>query len=448
MALLEEDDQTLKSGLIARLSRRFFDKTLDINILFFNLLAITGIIAGLVVAVISAVTGRSIIVIIGDLEVAALFFLLLCIAERYKCYHLCSWIVVVAVFMLLFPMIFFYSGGYQGGMLCFFILAITFTAFLLKSPMERAVAIYFEAIIYLTCCLMAFYMPEIVLAFDEAQDYFFDSLIGFAVCSILLVIVAQTRIRMYQERQTQVLELTRELEARAKTLEHYDKMKNDFLATVAHEVNTPLAIISAYSNDTIDMLKEDPLDMDEITRNQRVIEAKVKQIDHIILDLMDYTAIENGRLPLSREPLKLSVFLRRKCNAHISQIGSNRLEYFLQPGLPKLWIDPFRIEQVMDNLISNAARYTKGGSITVELSRKDGCQFVSVADTGEGMDPEVAAVALRQYVSTKADSWRHGIGLYLCRQIVVAHGGDIWIESEKGKGTTVTFCLKEDKPNE
>ena len=79
--------------------------------------------------------------------------------------------------------------------------------------------------------------------------------------------------------------------------------------------------------------------------------------------------------------------------------------------------------------------------ITVKLTRTDKNQIVGVTDTGEGMDMEMARIALKQYVSTKADYWRHGIGLYICRQIITAHGGDIWIDSEKGRGTTVTVTL-------
>ena len=67
-----------------------------------------------------------------------------------------------------------------------------------------------------------------------------------------------------------------------------------------------------------------------------------------------------------------------------------------------------------------------------------------VRDNGEGMDDEMVRIALRQYVSTKADYWRHGIGLYICRRIVLAHGGDIRIESELGQGTAIYFTLLED----
>jgi len=224
-------------------------------------------------------------------------------------------------------------------------------------------------------------------------------------------------------------------------------MKSDFLATVAHEINTPLAIISASSQDTLDLLKETPLNTEEITDNQMMIERRVKLIDNILLDLMDTVAIEKGRLSLNRHPVNLGELLKNVCDIQFKQIdiNNNSIIYDFQPDLPYIWVDPSRLEQVMINLLSNAVRYTDNGIITIKLIKTENKQIVSVIDNGEGMDVEMARVILKQYVSTKADYWRHGIGLYICRQIIAAHGGDIWIKSEKGHGTSVFFSLTEEE---
>jgi len=97
----------------------------------------------------------------------------------------------------------------------------------------------------------------------------------------------------------------------------------------------------------------------------------------------------------------------------------------------------------MRNLLSNAVRHTTDGSITIKLSRDDDKQIVSVIDTGEGMDTEIVNSVFKRYVSTKQNYWRHGVGLIACRYIVNAHGGEIWVNSEKGAGTTVFFSLPE-----
>jgi signal transduction histidine kinase len=88
-------------------------------------------------------------------------------------------------------------------------------------------------------------------------------------------------------------------------------------------------------------------------------------------------------------------------------------------------------------------RHTQNGKITVGIRRSEKTQTVTVADTGEGMDAETARVVLKSYVSSKTDYWRHGIGLNVCRKVVAAHGGELWIESEKGRGAAIHFTLGE-----
>jgi signal transduction histidine kinase len=227
---------------------------------------------------------------------------------------------------------------------------------------------------------------------------------------------------------------------------HYDKIKSDFLATVAHEVNTPLAIIAASSNDTLDLLEEIPLNLKDIAKNQQVIEKKVKLIDSIILDLMDNVIITNNKIILNRQPLSLYNVVKNVCEAQIKamNLNNNSILFDLRSDLPVIWADSLRVEQVVANLLTNAVHHTKDGEITISLTRDKNGQTVCVRDNGEGMDEAFAQAALEQYISTKADGWRHGIGLYLCRRIIETHGGKLWIESVKNVGTSVFFTLSEE----
>jgi len=351
--------------------------------------------------------------------------------------------------MTAFPALFFYSGGNKGGMVCYFMIAIIFTSFILEKN-ERIFALILEFILYTACCLFNYYKPELTFSISSEHMYFADSIINFLTASILLLLAIMLRTRISYINHERIQELNRELEARSETLMRYNKMKGDFLGTVAHEINTPLAIIAASSQDTLDILKASPLNLDEVRENQKIIGNRVKLIDSILLDLMDTVAIENGRLPLKRQPIKMKKFLKAICDAQFYQtdVNNNNIMYEMQPNLQDIWIDPMRIEQVVTNLLSNAMRYTKEGTIKIRLFREDDKQIVCISDNGEGMDAEVAQVALKQYVSTKTDYWRHGIGLNVCRNIIAAHGGDIWIESEKGHGTSIYFSFKEDEGDE
>jgi len=423
----------------------FFDQSLEFQVQIFNLLAIIGLISGVGFAVIDGMLGDSIATVIIQLAIAALSLITLLVAGKKKCYNICSWILVVAVFLVMFSALFFFCGGYKSGAAYIFFIGFTFTAILLNKY-ERATALVVELILYISCLLIVYFRPETARILPAESDYLFSTILNFTATSVIILIAVMMRTRLSNNHRRQVEEFNRELLARNETLARYDHMKSEFLATVAHEINTPLAVIAASSNDAIDLLGESPLNIDEIIENQVIIEKRVKLIDGILMDLMDIAAIENGRLSLNRQNISLTDLLKSVCDVQFKRLntGANSLVYDISPGLPKLWADPQRIEQVMTNLLSNACLHTVDGVITVELKQSEGCQIVSVIDTGAGMDAETARVVFREYVSTKADYWRHGIGLPLCRRIIMAHNGDIWVESEKGRGTTISFSLNEE----
>jgi len=434
-----------KSRITAKFLDKYFDKNYDLHVLTYNLLTFVGIIGLISVAVITLLLFDSALVAVVDLVLAALMYMFLRIADRKKCYRLCTWLQVILIFMLMFPFIYFRTGGYRGLMPPFFVLAIAFTAFL-HFRLDLVVAVSLELLIYIGCSLVDYFRPGFIAPLIYETNNISNSIVGYVMAGLLLLLNIVIRTHIINERQKQVRELNRELKARNETLIRYDLMKSDFLATVAHEINTPLAIITAGSSDTLDLLKESPLNLDEIIENQKLIERRVKHIDSILLDLMDTVALENGRISLSRQPLDLAELLRNICDPMVKRtdLKGNVFEYDIQDDLPQIWADAPRIEQVMVNLLSNSINHTTGGRIVVKLERDVDTQIVSVADTGAGMDEETVRVVLRQYVSTKADYWRHGMGLYICRRIIMAHGGEIWIDSVEGHGTTVSFSLRED----
>ena len=429
-------------NFISRFITARFDKNLDIQVQVFNLLTMVGMAGGVGVALVAALIKENIAIIGIDLSVALLSYGLLRFAEKKKCHHFCTWLIVVLVFMLMFPVLFFYCGGYKSGAAYAFMTGLVYTALLLDKA-ERNTALTVEFVLYVACCLVSYFKPEMASHLPSELDYLIVTILNFTITCVFVLSVLLIRNRMLRSRQTQIQELNRELEARNESLAKYDQMKSDFLATVAHDINTPLAVISASSSDTLDLLKEMPLDMEEIIKNQMVIERRVKLIDSIILDLMDTVAIENGRLSLNRQPVNLSELLEIVCSTQFEKLDTNKnsIIYDFEPGLPEVWADPVRIEQVITNLLSNAVHFTKNGVITVKLAQTDKGQAVSVSDNGEGMDEKTAQSALKQYVSTKTDYWRHGIGLHICRRIIMAHGGEIWIDSEKGRGTKISFTL-------
>ena len=427
-----------------RILNPYFNETIPHEAKIFNLLAFFGMAAGIVFPILIIILKENIVTAAIDFSVALVSLALLIVARKWNCYRLCSWIFIVIVFFIFFPSMFITGGGYKSGLVYVFSLAFFFTSILLGKN-DRSIAIAIEFVLYIGCMMLAYYRPELVHETTEESVYFLITTLNFVIISLILLSAFLIQARMFNERHDQVQELNRELEAQNETLAQYDKMKSDFLATVAHEINTPLAIIAASSNDTIDLLEETPLNMDEITENQEIIVMRVKAIDNILLDLMDIVAIEKGRIPLSQSLVDIGELLKSSCDARMKlpDRNGNEIVYDIQAPLKKVWADQHRIEQVVVNLLSNAIRHTKDGTITVKLTREKDNQIVSVADNGEGMDSEAVKAAFTRYTSKREYYWRHGIGLAVCRRIIEAHGGEIRVESEKGRGTKITFTLSE-----
>ena len=342
-------------------------------------------------------------------------------------------------FLIVFPVMFFTSGGYHGGMPAFFVFAIIFTVLMLEKRRALIVSLL-EIVLYIGLCLVAYHFPHFVTPFATEADRLADILLAFVSVSTVCGIVLYFHLKEYNQQQLLLEEQNRRLRS-------LDNAKSTFLTTVAHEIKNPLSSISLHARDTSELLEEEPLDFSLMQENLRTIEQSVMRIDRIVLDLMDTVSIEQGRLALSLVPSDLGALLHsveKDFNSHPSS-GNNQLVLTIQSDLPEISADPERLIQVITNLISNADRHTQNGTITISLTGEPGWQTICVSDTGTGMSEEMRKNALKGYVSADKDYWRHGIGLYVCHQIITAHGGKIWLKSQEGEGTQVFFSLPEEE---
>ena len=415
-----------------------FSPTLDFRVRLFNILASGGTIISLIMAFLSFGTGSwgNVLINFALVVISGGLFLYSYYSGKYQ---RCYLITIVLIFLIVFPIMFFTSGGYHGGMPAFFVFAIIFTVLMLEKWRALIVSLL-EIVLYMGLCLVAYHFPDSVTPFATEKDRLADVLLAFVSVSIVCGIVLYFHLKEYNQQQI----LLKEQNQRLRSL---DNAKSTFLTTVAHEIKNPLNSISLHARDTSELLEEDPLDFSLMQENLHTIEQSVMRIDRIVLDLMDTVSIEQGRLALSLVPSDLGALLHsveKDFGSHPSP-GNNQLVLTIQPNLPEISADPERLIQVVTNLLSNAERHTRNGIITISLSGGPRWQTICVSDTGSGMSEEMRKNALKGYVSADKDYWRHGIGLYVCHQIITAHGGKIWIESEEGKGTRVFFSLPEEE---
>jgi len=224
-----------------------------------------------------------------------------------------------------------------------------------------------------------------------------------------------------------------------------ERLKDEFFALVSHELRTPLTSIIGY----LDLLLEG--EAGEISDRQRrflgVIERNARRLLRLVGDLLFAAQVEAGTLSLAHEPVDLEAVVCEAVEAGRPRAEQANVALAAETEpVPELQGDSERLGQVLDNLISNALKFTPaGGSVTVGLHRRNGAAVVSVADTGIGIPPAEQVRLFERFYRTSSATERSipgiGLGLSISRAIALGHGGAISVQSEEGRGTTFTVEL-------
>lgn len=227
-------------------------------------------------------------------------------------------------------------------------------------------------------------------------------------------------------------------------LKEVERLKSQFVMTASHELKTPLTSIGM----SIDLLLEGATDRLDERQNQLLAtaHAEVRRLKHLVEELLDLERIEAGRieLELDRVPVSLLWEQVRKIFAPQAQAQGVEIRAELPPELPPVRADANKITWVLTNLVSNALRYVDQGGHVCVAARQAGDQLrLSVRDDGIGIPPEYQAKIFDKFVQVHgpAEHQGAGLGLAICREIVRAHRGAIWVESAPGAGSTFTFTL-------
>ena len=419
---------------IKNFTARIFDSGIDFRIRLFTVLAIAGVGISAATLVLNIITSMWTSAILSALLTLLSAGLLIFTYKTGK-YQIGYTVTIVTIFMIFFPMLFFASGGYKSGMPSMFIFAVLFTVLMLDGIKALLVSLA-EISEYIAVSVIGYLNPQLVTWFHTDAEMLTDILVTTSAVSISCGIVLFLHLREYESQRKQLADQNEQLK-------RHDEVKSVFLTTVAHEIKNPLNAINLHARDTFELLDEPQPEIETMKENQKTIEKMVVRIDRIVVELMDTVAIEQGRLALDISSVRLFQLLREAAETCFGKnnTGDNKLVFNLDENLPPIQADYARIIQVITNLLSNSMQHTKNGIITITLRQQGSNQLVSVSDNGEGMREEIKEKAFDGYVSVSREYWRHGIGLFVCHQIIEAHGGKIWIESELGKGTAVSFTL-------
>jgi signal transduction histidine kinase len=239
--------------------------------------------------------------------------------------------------------------------------------------------------------------------------------------------------------------LAAELRARAEALAETDRLKDEFLAMLAHELRNPLGAISNASHLLTHLKPAEP----PMARAVAVVERQVHHLVRMVDDLLDVSRITRGKVDLRRQPLDLVEVVRQTVEGHraLAEGRGIELAVTLPAGLLPLDADLTRLEQVLSNLLRNAAKFTEpGGRIDVSVAADGGEAVVRVADSGVGIAPELLPRIFDLFAQGDQTLDRRGaglgIGLTMVRRLVELHGGRVEAASAgPGQGAELTVRL-------
>jgi signal transduction histidine kinase/PAS domain-containing protein len=236
---------------------------------------------------------------------------------------------------------------------------------------------------------------------------------------------------------------TEQVDARRK-VEDLSRLKDEFLSIASHELRTPVTSIKGYTQLAKTLIREH-----DLKTSEEYLDIALDQIDRmsrLILELLDVSRIETGRLEIRREPIPWTTFVSDVVHRHHTAVSDRRFQLNVPVGHKRVLGDRDRLEQVLGNLMENAVKYSPDGSEILVTVEDRGDQVVtSVADRGIGIPTdELGQVFERFHRGRQVSSTNYGglgLGLYITKQIVERHGGTIWVESREGQGTTFSFSL-------
>jgi signal transduction histidine kinase len=273
--------------------------------------------------------------------------------------------------------------------------------------------------------------------------------LGALEAKMVQVIAATVSIQLINKRQ---IEAAFEMRLARDAASEADRAKSQFLASMSHELRTPLNAIIGYSEMLTEQAEDDGLD--EIAPDLKKILAAGKHLLALINDILDLSKIEAGKLTLVRESFNLPELVHDVVGTVVPLVekNSNKFDLKMPTDLPPLVGDSLRLRQCLFNLLSNASKFSKEGTITLEVDPLENAGRrwvrVRVSDTGIGMTPDQLARLFQTFSQADATIARQyggtGLGLAITRKLCRMMGGDVTVESEPGRGSTFTMILPQE----
>ncbi|HEV2149224.1 MAG TPA: hybrid sensor histidine kinase/response regulator [Longimicrobiaceae bacterium] len=266
-----------------------------------------------------------------------------------------------------------------------------------------------------------------------------------SVDELIITPIEKPELRARVEIMLRARSLSLALRQRAEDAEQATRTRDEVLAIVSHELRNPLNLVLTSGA----FLLETAAGLEAREREQlQMIGRAAGQMNRLIQDLLEVSGMEAGNASVEPRPEPVEPLVREACSllAHAAAVKPVAVSCEFGAGLPRIHADRGRILQVFGNLIGNALKFTPGGGTIRVRAERDGDRVrFAVSDTGPGIaEGDLPHVFDRFWQARRARAGGAGLGLAIARGIVAAHGGEMWVESEEGRGSTFLFTLPVD----
>jgi len=223
-----------------------------------------------------------------------------------------------------------------------------------------------------------------------------------------------------------------------------DQLKDDFIGLVSHELRSPMTVITGAINTVL--TEAERLSPEETRQLLRDAALEAELLSNLLGNLLELSRVQASRLVLHAEATNVSKIIQDAVDKIKRQSPVHQFVVDTPKKIPPLYADPLRLERILYNLLENAVKYSpQGGEIRVSVRRKKEHLIFGVSDQGIGISPADQAklfAPFQRLEEFRPDGVRGvGLGLLVCRRLVEAHGGRIWVESELGQGSTFFFTM-------
>ncbi len=400
------------------------------------LIGFCGLGVGVIVGFFSGESSRNLFPLILSMII---FMGITWVAVRFRKIQLGAVLIAAMVLYLVLPFNFLTSGGIYGGAPIWFLFGFVFTSLVVKGK-QKYVLIVSGYVVFFACYYIAYFYPEKIIQHTMEMAYV-DSIVTLTIVSVITCGMIMFQNVIYQSEN-------RIAKEQRKEIEELSQAQNRFFSSMSHEIRTPINTIIGL-NEMI--LREEV--SDEVAADAKSIQGASKMLLALINDILDMSKIESGKMEIVPVSYDLGAMLSDIVNMIWVRAKEKSLEFHIdvEETIPaQLYGDEVRIKQILINLLNNAVKYTKEGSITLSIQCRKmeaNCAQISfsVADTGMGIKKESIPYLFTAFKRVEEEENRYiegtGLGLSIVKQLVDLMDGEIEVNSVYRKGSTFVVTL-------